>query len=248
MLSVEATGADKAERLINPDEVHVWQTTLTTPPQGLGTLLTVLSYAELERAGRFCRPTLQKRSIISAGALRHILSRYTAIAPAVLKFRANKYGKPELMPTTGSRHLHFNLSHSRDLALIAVSRCEIGVDIEYINPALDWKLLALQTCSKQEYLELMRCDPSLQRLMFFNLWTSKEAYIKGRGLGLSMPLKAITVPLMDIAKRNRVDVEPDWDDGKPWYLYAITLNDTYSAALASPKVIHSQRRLVWHCD
>jgi 4'-phosphopantetheinyl transferase len=182
--------------------VHVWHL-----PAGDGagaraydTSWALLSRGERGRARRFVFPADRHRFVVARAALRLILSRYTGISPALLTFETNEYGRPELPASAGAPRLRFNLSHTR--GLIAVAACghyDVGVDVEWMvrrSPAelLD---LAARVFSPLETAALRRWPEEERDRRFLQLWTLKEAYIKARGLGLSLPLDAFSFDLTD---------------------------------------------------
>ncbi len=112
-------------------EIHVWRIRLdrATP--------LAPTAGETARAHRFATPTLRRRYLRSHAALRDILQRHTSV---LLEFAVHERGKPYLAadPT-----LHFNLAHSHDLALVAVTRaCPIGVDVERLRPLPEYQAIA----------------------------------------------------------------------------------------------------------
>jgi 4'-phosphopantetheinyl transferase len=131
-----------------------------------------LSPEERERAARFRFEEHRRRWIAAHVALREILSTYTND----VQFVIGENGKPSL----ANGAVHFNLSHSGDLAVIAVSDHEIGVDVEQIRDDFDYESIA----------------PAANRDEFYREWTRKEARLKARGLGLgaSEPLPGHPVP------------------------------------------------------
>ena len=119
------------------------------------------------------------------GRLREILSRYLDLAPAALRFDHNAYGKPSV----AGAGLHFNVSHSGDWAMLAVSaEQEVGIDIERIDPSFVQEQIPERFFSPREVAQLRSLPPSEQTGAFFRCWTRKEAYIKARGLGLALAL------------------------------------------------------------
>src|SRR5262249_50093841 len=120
--------------------------------------------------------------------LRKILSDYLNTGPEKITFTYNQYGKPA---TNG---IHFNLSHSADLAILAVSRTrELGVDLEKITPIDD--RIAEHFFSPNEVAALRALPEDGQQEAFFAVWTRKEAYVKAHGQGLSIPLSSFDVSL-----------------------------------------------------
>jgi 4'-phosphopantetheinyl transferase len=151
-----------------------------------------LSDDELQRAGRFRFQRDRQRYILRRGRLRQLLSQYLGGAPAALVFDQNSFGKPSLR---GSE-LRFNISHSHGLALFAVADgIEIGCDIERHDPQFAAEQIPERFFAADEVRTLRALPPARQTDAFFRCWTRKEAYIKARGRGLSIPLDSFEVSL-----------------------------------------------------
>src|SRR5207244_2000937 len=102
-----------------------------------------------------------------------------------LRFRAGTHGKPALeFPEEGAA-LHFNLSHSGDLAILAVAAAEIGVDVERIAPRPSLERLAERFFSKREVQAFGGVPAAFRSAAFYGAWVRKEAFLKATGLGLS---------------------------------------------------------------
>jgi 4'-phosphopantetheinyl transferase len=135
--------------------------------------------AEAERAARFVTEPLRRRYLRSHAALRAILGTHTA---AALDFAEGEHGKPWL-PT--APQLKFNLSHSHDLALVAVvSDIEIGVDVERLRPMEDCMAIAERFFPPSEAAALAEVSRAAREPEFFRRWTRIEAKLKARGIGL----------------------------------------------------------------
>lgn len=135
--------------------------------------------AEAERAARFVNDTLRRRYLRSHAALRAILGTYTA---APLEFAEGEHGKPYL---AADRDLRFNLSHSEELALMAVSReAEIGVDVERFRPLPECMAIAERFFPPGEAAALADVPAAGREVEFFRRWTRIEAKLKARGIGL----------------------------------------------------------------
>ena len=149
-----------------------------------------LSDVDWARAQRFRFSQHRRRYLVAHVALRDLLSVYLGVAARDLSLIDNAYGKPALADAPG---LVFNLSHSEDLALIALaSHGELGVDVEQCR-ALPHEDLARRNFSAVESGRLDRLAPGRRHEGFFACWTRKEAYIKAKGMGLSIPLDAFAV-------------------------------------------------------
>ena len=182
-------------RLLSAD-VQVWRASLEQPPGCLGRLLGTLAPDERQRAERFHFDRDRRRFIAARGTLRAILAGYLGTAPGELQFCYSEYGKPSLSRATAGDRLRFNVSHSHELALFAVTEGrDLGVDLEWIRPDVADEAIAERFFSAEEVRALRALPAELQADAFFNCWTRKEAYIKAIGEGLSMPLSRFVVSL-----------------------------------------------------
>jgi len=167
------------------------------PPYSvLHTLQQVLIEEEVTRAKRFYFERDQHHFIIARGILRTLLGRYLHVNPSTLIFDYNPYGKPSLGSPLSESNIHFNISHSHELILCAFTRGrQIGVDIEYMRSDIDYEQLAKHSFSPNEQAAFFAIPNAQRQQAFFNCWTRKEAYIKARGKGLSLPLDLFDVSL-----------------------------------------------------
>jgi 4'-phosphopantetheinyl transferase len=170
--------------------VDLYCHSLEVDPARLNHLSELLAPDERARAARFHFDQHRRRFIAARGMLRELLGKYLAIDPAAVEFSYNAFGKPAV------DGVYFNLSHSDRLALYAVSCTrEVGVDIERIDPAFADEQIPEQFFSPAEVQILRSLPKELQTEAFFNCWTRKEAYVKARGLGLSLELHSFDVTL-----------------------------------------------------
>jgi 4'-phosphopantetheinyl transferase len=214
-------------------EVHVWRIALDQSGESLAALQQTLSPTEMERAGRFYFPRDRDHFIAGRGCLRVILGRYLNTASSGLNFLYSSYGKPSLSGEFAGGSLRFNLSHSGGLGLIAVTMLgEVGVDIECIRRELAGEDIARHYFSTAEVEALMRLPPKTRREAFFTCWTRKEAYIKARGEGLSLPLEQFDVTLVPGEPAALLATRPDPLEAQRWILHALEPGDGYVAALA----------------
>src|SRR5262249_8152166 len=148
-------------------------------------LVRLLSPAELQRAERHRFLDHRRRYAIGHGALRALLGGYAGVDPTRLAFRAGPRGKPYL---EHPHDLYFNLSHSGQLALVAVSRSEVGVDLEKVRHLESLLDIARRHFSPTEFAVLEGATEDARLDLFYRCWTRKEAYIKAVGEGLAMSL------------------------------------------------------------
>lgn len=178
-------------------DVHVWRVSLDQPLPVVKRLEEWLSEDEQRRAIRYHFPEHRDRFVVCHAALRAIISRYLNRPSREIEFGYGAQGKPYLNHPQENIPLHFNLSHSHNLALIAVTlQREIGVDLEYIRPDFIPGEIAERFFSPAENEKLRTLPASEQRLAFFHCYTRKEAFIKARGDGLTCPLDQFDVEVM----------------------------------------------------
>ena len=214
------------------EEVHVWRAVLEVSARMLDQLRTTLSADELARAARLHFPRDRVRFIAAHGIVRHILSGYLNAAPGGLEFATNEYGKPALAGNWGGA-LSFNLSHSGELVLLALTRGrEVGVDVEQFLPARADSAIAENYFSPSEFARLRGLPAGLRPRAFFNCWTRKEAYIKARGMGLAIPLDSFDVSLAPDEPAALLRT-PDAGDAETWQLRQLELGERYVGALVA---------------
>ena len=164
---------------LEPDEIHLWRLDLSSHLNDLRALEQTLGQEERARADRLVHLRERSRYIVSHGVLRTLLAQYLRAEPSRLVFRRGVHGKPELR--TGD--LQFNMSHSQDLVLYAVTRSgPVGIDVECVLPRVDGEVAT--GFSPDSASRLLRLPPTARRRVFYQGWTRMEAYAKGRGTGL----------------------------------------------------------------
>jgi len=219
---------------LSREEIHIWRARLDLPPARVQSLLPTLSSDELDRAERFYFKRDRQHFIVARGLLRAILSRYLGIESSQLHFYYNNYGKPAL--TNGPDHsdiLEFNLAHADGSVLYAVT-CgrKVGIDLERIRTDLDYEDIAARFFSPLERTMLNSLPTGMRAEAFFTCWTRKEAYIKARGEGLSMPLDQFDVSLIPGEPAMLLNSRGDPHDVAHWSLQELMPGSGYVAALA----------------
>src|SRR5215216_281129 len=214
-------------------QVDIWRARLDLPVDSLKTLEATLSADEIQRADHFHFPGDKDRFIAAHGCLRDILAHYQHWEPGQLTFSANDYGKPALSTVSSERRMDFNLSHSEDLALLAVTwERKVGIDLERVRQGISSQVIARQYFSRSEFIELVGLPFEQREVGFFNCWTRKEAYIKAQGLGLSLSLESFDVSLSPNEPAILRATRPDPQEAARWILLALEVSPGYVAALA----------------
>jgi 4'-phosphopantetheinyl transferase len=210
--------------------VHVFAVSLETTPEQLAVHEALLAADERERAEK-SRPPFRERFIVARSVLRRVLSGYLNCASADLQFSYGARGKPGLV----NADLHFNLAHSHELALIAVTRvAAVGVDVEKLRPVRDAARIAERYFTANEAAAFRNVSPDQQAVVFFNLWTRKEAWLKATGEGITEALSKFEVTFLPgepAAVRSVMDAAAA---GAAWHLEALAPAPGFVGALAIP--------------
>lgn len=178
-------------------ELHVWRASLDVSPAVIHRLENRLSTDEKERAEKFLVPRARQRFVAARGILRELVATYLEIEPTKVEFLYGPQGKPSLSSVHHSK-VCFSISHSREMGLFAFANCgDVGVDIEQVKPDFKGMEIASHFFSSEEIAALAKLPPELGVEAFFACWTRKEAYVKARGEGLSIPLRSFTVSFAD---------------------------------------------------
>lgn len=171
---------------------RLWWVSLDVATDADAQLRTVLSAEERQRADAYPHPARGRRFALGRSALRLLLGGWTGRDPRDLSFASNPDGKPALVEVGGGQGtVHFNVSHARDLLLLAV--CEggpVGVDLSVVDDRLPIDTVAPRFFSSAERAALDAApDEPAQRERFARLWVRKEAWLKGVGTGISERLR-----------------------------------------------------------
>jgi 4'-phosphopantetheinyl transferase len=151
------------------------------------TILTLLSDDERGRASAYPGQTRGRRFVRARAALRAVIGELADLPPADVRFAYGRDGKPSLAtPDAGKCALQFNLSHARELALIAVTHGRrIGVDLAWVDGDARLEHVAARYFSAPERSVFDAAAKGDRRAVFSRIWVRKEAYLKGRGEGIS---------------------------------------------------------------
>ncbi len=212
------------------NEVHVWKADLKVDATKAQAFWATLSKEEKERADRFKFAEHRNYFIASRGILRALLSRYLSFSASSFAFDYGSQGKPDLVQFPD---FQFNVSHSKGHALFAFAKKEaVGVDLEFIDPAIEFEVIAPRFFSKNEATTLLDLPIERQPAVFFNCWTRKEAFIKAKGGGLSIPLDQFEVTLLenDPAKLLAIDWAPE--EVEQWSMFSFFSERDMVGALA----------------
>lgn len=215
------------------DVVHVWCASLAPPDPVVLGYRALLSADEEARAERFRFDVHRRRFVVARGVLRTLLGRYLEADPRRVEIGYASHGKPFLAGRFAAEGLRFNVSHAEEVALYAFCRGrEVGVDVEFVHPMDDAESIAGRFFSAAENASFRSLPAELREEAFFACWTRKEAYVKGVGEGLSLPLHAFDVSLVP-GEPARLLGAVDPEQARRWTLRELDPAPGYVAALVA---------------
>lgn len=218
---------------LNANEVHVWSFRLDAPSMSLASFLSLLSQDEHERARRFHFDIHRNRFVVGRAMLRLLLSRYLQIPAQSLEFNYGHFGKPALAGTLNGTQLRFNLAHSDELALVAITRTgEIGVDLERVRPPTDMNELVARFFSSREARQFQKLPLEQKPIAFFNLWTRKEAWLKATGQGIGHLLNQVEVSFLPGERARLLTLPESLGSNSKWSLHELSTGPGFVASLA----------------
>jgi 4'-phosphopantetheinyl transferase len=223
--------------MLAPD-VHIWyQDTRSIDEQALEFADDVLSQDERARRDRLRfredrRDFATAHSLLRRSLSKHLPDRH----PADWRFDRNAFGKPYLSGgDTPAPAIEFNLSHTTGIVACAISSAHVGVDVERVRPNMDYEAIARSSYSREELRMLQALPVNARVARVIELWTLKEAFLKGIGKGLSGPLDSIWFelePRADIRFHAPAEVAVGaWK----FALFAPQMDVTMAVAVESPE-------------
>ena len=205
----------------------------------------ILAADDLAHVARFRFERDRHVALASRALQRRALSSCAAVAPDAWRFVADDHGRPQIAAPLSAPPLCFSVANTRGLVACAVSVSrEVGLDVETWRDDAPSPLI--ERCfAPDERVALAALPTAAQPRRFIELWTLKEAYIKARGLGLSLPLERISVALDDGVPRLSLDPALA-DDAASWQLALWSPTTSHAVALCvrrgdgPPLTIHTR--------
>jgi 4'-phosphopantetheinyl transferase len=233
-------------RTFPTSRVDVWRVRLDEPVTARSEA-SVLSADEIVRASRFHFEKDRIYFTRCRSALRSLLATYLVIPATEIRFEYLTSGKPQLAADQNPQALQFNVSHSANIALIAVgSAHRLGIDIERIRSDVDTAALAERFFSLRERAGLEALPNHLRVTGFFACWTRKEAFLKATGDGLSFPLVDFSVTTHPDLDPALEELQGNTEAGKQWFLADLSVCDGYRATAAFDHARSQLETFVWN--
>ncbi len=239
---VWSSPGDIAGRGMAPGCVDIWRARTDLPGDRISSLFNFLSADEQSRAERFLYPVHRGRYIASRGILRCILGGYLDVGPSKIRFSTCSHGKPQLEESLQQVGLRFNLSHSHGIALYAVAENrDVGIDVEYLGRPCRELQIARRFFAPEEAEVIAGLPDDHRRKAFFVCWTRKEALLKAKGVGLSIPLDRFEVSVRP--EDPPALLRTDWNEKErlQWRFFTVDPGPDYVASLAVEKGVSQLR-------
>lgn len=192
----------------------------------------LLAADEKARFERFKVEAPARRFVAARAFLRETLASFLSIAAGEIKFDYGPEGKPYLAVPESRPPLEINLSHSAALAVLAVSPGRVvGVDVEHVRDPVEIEALARRFFSPRERDRLLALPVEERRRSFFCCWTRKEAYLKARGGGLTIPLDSFDVSFEPGETPRLIADRRDAAAAVSWQIHPLAIDPLAEAAL-----------------
>jgi 4'-phosphopantetheinyl transferase len=207
---------------LNPNDVLIYSIYLPNFIKLKTDLVQYLDQTEQHRANRFYKEIDGTRFIIYRSILKIVLSAYTILEAKNITFDYDSNNKPYL---SAFPWLHFNISHSEDYAIIAISRNKVGIDIEFMSEEFNFKDILPDVFAPNEVLEIQNAED--EKDAFYTSWTRKEAFVKALGKGIDEDFKHI--PSIDGHHTINFSVLKTTTN---WQLHSFDFANHYKGAIA----------------
>lgn len=165
-------------------QIHYLDPKAVTDKTLLARMASWLDETERNRLGRFLSPTHRHAFLVSHALLRKVLANTLGCPPREICFALTGRGKPVLSLPKVSTPLHFNLTHTHGMAVVAIGTAPLGVDAEWLGRFSDGYELARRYFTAHEVDDIRNQPIDLQQQRFLTYWTLKEAFLKAQGWGI----------------------------------------------------------------
>jgi 4'-phosphopantetheinyl transferase len=225
-------GNIREKRQIFFDEVHLWLINLNDEKLrnefSVSELSELLNQDEREKLSKYIFNEQRERFLYGRGILKLLIANYLFIDPREVLIGYNDKGKPILRADINLMNLNFNLSHSNNYLIIGFTlENSIGVDIEYIDKSRNIMGIARRFFNLEEYNKI-KCFKGMEQLIiFYILWTFKEAYLKCIGSGINNEFKNITLTPINPRDINHKIARLYKHNGKTCKYYSLKINNGY---------------------
>lgn len=210
--------------------IHIWHIPLHTASSQVS---GVLSAQEKALADRIHHLPTQSRFLITKAATRHILSSYLQLAPEDICFEQTQTKKPFIAHAQNPHQIQFNITHSHEVALCAVTeKIPVGIDVEYKRPLLDKQRLVERFFHPEEVIAFKNTPKAQQEDLFFRLWTAKEALLKAIGCGIHGFTAETHMRINPLSQVQLCELPEPFGSTREWWFDDVPISAEYTSTYA----------------
>jgi 4'-phosphopantetheinyl transferase len=220
---------DQTDYTLKSDRIYIWLIDATKYISVLSQSFHILNNDEKKRHQLFFFQKEKDVFLCAHVGLRIILSRFLKCDPDEIIYEYNEYKKPSI----NNNHLHFNISHSKNMIAIAITNdVPVGIDIECKSLKVATDDISHRFFSALEYRSYKKVPKSQKINSFYKIWTQKEAYIKAVGKGLYLDLQNFDVEANPKKESKILSINKDSDQAKSWNLYSFVHEESFYSCVA----------------
>lgn len=172
---------------LSPESIHMWSVRYASLHRYFPLLSTLVSVEEKRKAAGFKKPDDARRYTLRQGIIRVILGQYTLEDPEKIQIVRKESGKPDLHPVGKFSDIRFSLSHTDEMVCLGITRTyEIGLDIVKTNSCIPFQEIENYLFAPGERRWIEQTLPEQRSLLFFRIWSLKEALLKATGSDATM--------------------------------------------------------------
>jgi 4'-phosphopantetheinyl transferase len=210
-----------------------WRVDLRQPPLVVKALTAVLSHDEQDRAARFAFARDRRRFLVTRACLRTVVGHWLRMSPDAIRFTYGPHGMPSVSTEAAEPPIHFSVSHSDDLALIALFPDQpLGIDVEAVRPVPDLRNI-VRYLHPVEARTIAALGPDIRTLAFFLCWTRKEAFSKALGRGFSISLDRYRVTCCPGEAARIVEIDGSQNEAAEWSVFDLRPAPGYVGAVVT---------------
>lgn len=203
---------------LEKNDIHVWIINWKQVKEYILSKLNYLPEEEISEVKKYKMKDDKMRTLSGRILLIDLLESYTNLPYYEFKIKRGKYGKPYIKTNLKENSIQFNVSHSKNIVMIAFCKCKrLGVDIESIRHVKDYKELAKNFYSVEEFEKVE------SEIDFLQFWTKKEAYLKALGMGLNKDLSSFIILGYRILDEGHIL--------NNWYVIDVKIKEKYIASI-----------------
>jgi 4'-phosphopantetheinyl transferase len=179
--AMKTDAANSVSEQLADGVVHVWIVPLDASMDTLERAYSCLTADEHARAGQLADTAMRRRFTMGRAALRRVLGLCVGRDASALTLLRSEQGKPRL---DGGDDPEFSLSHSRDVAVVAVAAAPVGIDLEHPRTPRHLERVARRILHRDTVGHIMALHGEARVAAFLDAWTLREAHVKAVGGGL----------------------------------------------------------------